>query len=251
MTARCEFGAGLPTANTDTLFRQLPSINISNRLISATAFHDINASVTIDASGEATDDADARQRLARRQAQAAQTRMRRILHRVSVLVWLARGMSMDAAASLQAIQARILSVVGDSIPGACAATLQAPETIKLVQRAAQWMCHNFELCDADDQEDSRSAHDSLWAEVLVMEGDRAAAVTIEPTTQRAAVRLLMCIEARQGTEEQLGALFVALLRAKGFIARYTISLPVRFELFSVRQYCQHLAQPLSSPFSSF
>ena len=186
---------------------------------------DINACITIDASGEPADDAEA-QRLARRRAQAARTRMRRILHRVSVLVWLARGMAMDAAASLQATQARILSAVGDSVPGACAATLQAPGTTRLVQRAAQWMCHNFEVCDADDQAAWGAAHDSMLAHVAAMEGDRAAA-TIAPTTQRAAVRLLICIAARQGTEEQLGAVFVALLRAKGFIARYTVSLPVR------------------------
>lgn len=132
---------------------------------------------------------------------------------------------MDAAANLQTTQSRMLSVVGDSIPGAAAANLQKPETTRLVQRAAQWMCHNFELCDAEDQEDWGAAHEALVEEVSMMEGDGVAA-TIAPTTKRAAAQLLMCIEVRQGTEEQLGALFIALLRAKGFIARHAISLPV-------------------------
>lgn len=194
---------------------------------------DLNAELTIDVRGTVTDEDE---KLAKRQAQAAQTRMRRILHRVSVLVWLARGMAMDGAADTPAVQARILSLVGDDVPAADAATLQSPGAIRNMQKAAKWMSGTFELCDSEDQAEWGAAQEAMLAEIRDSEGEVLTGTRTAPTTQRAAARLLLCIEAQQGTEEQLGALFVALLRAQGYMARHTVSLPVRSNIISTQKF---------------
>jgi hypothetical protein len=185
-----------------------------------------DVTVELDVTGgiKAIDDDEAAAKKLRRQALAAQRKLQRVQHRVSILVWLARGLAMDGAASCSAVQAAMLSLAEGCIPEPCTEAQQHAES-SAIEKAAQWMRQTFDVCDSEDQAWG-SAQEAFLEELREMEASSGAQPPA-PATLRAAAQLLTCVQLSQGTEEQIAALFVALLRAQGVLVRFTTALHVR------------------------
>lgn len=205
---------------------------------------------------KACGDDEAASRKLRRQALAAQRKLQRVQHRVSVLVWVARGLSMDGAADCAAVQAAMLSLAEGTLVTTLAegfrpqlsTVSQQQVDSSAIEKAALWMRQSFEVCDAEDQAWG-PAQEACMEEVRLLEdpvGDRL----LPPATLRAAAQLLLCVPLAQGTEEQLAALFVALLRAHGVLARFTSALQVRIPSLAPAATCATCASPCS-PLSDF